>query len=193
MYQLAPLLLHFHQWRNSFRMHKSLLGVLLFRRKLLLSSWGIYSQLHSLHLTRSFERRKVYILLWIWRLLIWCWELSISLLLFFPGESWKPVIIWKIFFPQNHPRVFLTGLFYYRCFDICWEILRHLLSIKAPNTFYASIQACYFDGVDDGYPVFHGLCPTFLEPNGVVQFPVFIRLISSPDYLRPQHRYLEKV
>ena len=25
----------------------------------------------------------------------------------------------RSFFPQNHPRVSLTGLFYYRCFDIC--------------------------------------------------------------------------
>ena len=82
MYQLAPLLLHFHQGRKSFRMRKPSLGVLLFRRKLLLSSWGICSQLHSLHLTRNFEKRKVYILLWIWRLLIWCWEESFSLLLF---------------------------------------------------------------------------------------------------------------
>jgi len=40
--------------------------VLLFRCKPWLFSWGICLKLFSLHLTRSFELRKVYILLWIW-------------------------------------------------------------------------------------------------------------------------------
>ena len=42
--------------------------VLLFRCKPWLFSWGFCSKLFSLHLTRSFELRKVYILLWIWRM-----------------------------------------------------------------------------------------------------------------------------
>ena len=48
---------------------------------------------------------------------------------------------------------FRTGIIHYRCFDILWEILRHLLAAETPaDTFYASIQARYFDGVDIKYP-----------------------------------------
>ena len=59
---------HFHQWRKYFQRRQSSLGVLLFPCNPWLFSRGICSKLFSLHLTRSFELRKLYILLWIWRM-----------------------------------------------------------------------------------------------------------------------------
>ena len=57
---------HFLQWRKYFQRRQSSLGVLLFPCNPWLFSKGICSKLFSLHLTRSFELRRVYILLWIW-------------------------------------------------------------------------------------------------------------------------------
>ena len=90
---------------------------------------------------------------------------------------------------------FCPSLVYYRCFDICWEILRHLLAAEAPNTFYASIQACYFHGVVIGYPwfYFYIFSTKILKYRGLVFFTVFVRLVYCSDYLRPEHRYLEKI
>ena len=59
---------HFHQWRKYFQRRQSSLGVLLFPCNPWLFSKWICSKLFSLHLTRSFELRKLYILLWIWRM-----------------------------------------------------------------------------------------------------------------------------
>ena len=47
--------------------------------------------------------------------------------------------------------------------------------------------------VDIGYPCFHDICSAILKPKGCVLFHLFIRLVSSCDYLRPEHRHLEKV
>ena len=110
-----------------------------------------------------------------------------------PGDS-QPVC--SSSFSYNHSYGFIAGFVYHhRCFDICWEILRHLLATEAPNTFNASIQTFYLDGVhvDIGYPCFHDICSAIPKPNGCVLFHLFIRLVSSCDYLRPEHRRLGKV
>ena len=77
--------------------------------------------------------------------------------------------------------------------DICRKILRRFLAAEAPNTFHATIQACYFDGLDIGYLIFYGLYIAFpLESASCFRFRYFIRLVTNCNYLRPQHRYLEK-
>ena len=119
------------------------------------------------------------------------------------GGIFLPSFIFFLVNPENQtsyersifPKIILTF------FSLASSITAALISAERFYAIYwplkhrtlSSIQACYFDGVDVGYPVFHGLCPTFLEPNDVIQFPVFIHLASRIDYLRPQHRYLEKV
>ena len=74
---------------------------------------------------------------------------------------------------------FLASLTHYRCFDICREILRQLLAAEAPNTYYASIQVRYFDGVDSSNSYSHGLSSAILHPTGCVYFRIFLRLVSS--------------
>ena len=80
---------------------------------------------------------------------------SVSTYIYFYPCNLRTVIAGKISrFSENDYCCFRAGLFYFCCFDICWEILRHLLAAEAPNTFCASVQACYFDGVVIGYPWF---------------------------------------
>ena len=77
-----------------------------------------------------------------------CWSSvgkCVSTYIYFYTCDLPTVIAGKISrFSQNDYCCFRAGLFYFCCFDICWEILRHLLAAEAPNTYYASIQACYF-------------------------------------------------
>ena len=55
-------------------------------RKQLLMRLETCSQFFSFHLTRSVKLEKIYFLLWIWRLLICCWEVYVSLYL---SMSWR--------------------------------------------------------------------------------------------------------
>ena len=93
-----------------------------------------------------------------------------------PGDS-QPVC--SSSFSYNHSYGFIAGFVYHhRCFDICWEILRHLLAPEAPNTFNASIQTFYLDGVDIGYPCFHDICSAIPKPNGCVLFYGLFLLVT---------------
>ena len=121
---------------------------------------------------------------------------SVSTYIYFYPCNLRTVIAGKISrFSKNDYCCFRAGLFHFCCFDICWEILRHLLAAEAPNTFCASVQACYFDGVVIGYPwfYFYFFSTKILKHSGFVFFAVFIRLVYCSDYLQPEHRYLEKV
>ena len=109
-----------------------------------------------------------------------------------PGDS-QPVFfqLFLVSFLRFHRRIRLSP-------PLLWYLLRDftpsiLLAPEAPNTFNASIHTFYLDGVDIGYPCFHDICSAIPEPNGCVLFHLFIRLVSSCDYLRPEHRHLEKV
>ena len=93
-----------------------------------------------------------------------------------PGDS-QPVC--SSSFSYNHSYGFIAGFVYHhRCFDICWEILRHLLAPEAPNTFNASIQTFYLDGVDIGYPCFHDICSAIPKPNDCVLFYGLFLLVT---------------
>ena len=144
-------------------------------RKQLLLRLETCSQLFSLHLTRSVELEKVYILLWLWRLLICCWEVYVSLDL---SVSWR--LATSLFF-----HAFLTIIltvssqasFITTAALISGErFLRHLLAIEPPNTFNASIQTCYLDGVDIGYPCLHDICSAILKAHVCVLFHLFYGL-----------------
>ena len=110
-----------------------------------------------------------------------CWSSvgnCVSTYIYFYPCNLPTVIAGKISrFSQNDYCCFRASLFYFCCFDICWEILRLLLAAEAPNTFYASIQACYFDGVVIGYPwfYFYIFSTKILKHSGFVFFTVFIR------------------
>ena len=121
---------------------------------------------------------------------------SVSTYIYFYPCNLRTVIAGKISrFSQNDYCCFRAGLFYFCCFDICWEILRHLLAAEAPNTFCASVQACYFDAVDFEYPwfYFYSFSPALRKRSEFIFWTMFVRLVYCSDYLRPEHRYLEKV
>ena len=93
-----------------------------------------------------------------------------------PGDS-QPVC--SSSFSYNHSYGFIAGFVYHhRCFDICLEILRHLLAPEEPNTFNASIQTFYLDGVDIGYPCFHDICSAIPKPNDCVLFYGLFLLVT---------------
>ena len=75
-----------------------------------------------------------------------------------------------------------------RFYAIYWPLKHRTISTRA-------YRLVIWTGwtVDIGYPCFHDICSAILKPNGCVLFHLFIRLISSCDYLRPEHRHLEKV
>ena len=85
-----------------------------------------------------------------------------------------------------------AGFVYYCCPNGRWEILCHLLASETSNNFNASM-ACYFDGVDVSFSS-HGFSatPHQLPTTGSECFHLFLRFVSSCDYLLPQHQYLEK-
>ena len=74
---------------------------------------------------------------------------------------------------------FLASLTHYRYFDICREILCHILAIEAPKTYNASIQAVYFDGVDCSNSFSYGLSSAILHPSSCVYVRIFLRFVSS--------------
>ena len=159
-------------------------------RKQLLLRLETCSQFFSLHLTRSVQLEKVYFLLWIWRLLICCWEVYVSLYL---SVSWRlatsvlPAFLTIILTVSSQDSFITTAAL------ISPERFYAIYTIGPWSTFNASIHTFYLDGVDIGYPCFHDICSAIPEPNGCVLFHLFIRLVSSCDYLRPEHRHLEKV
>ena len=121
---------------------------------------------------------------------------SVSTYIYFYPCNLRTVIAGKISrFSQNDYCCFRAGLFYFCCFDIFWEILRHLLAAEAPNTFCASVQACYFGAVDFEYPwfYFYSFSPSLCKRSGFIFWTMFVRLVYCSDHLRPEHRYLEKI
>ena len=69
------------------------------------------------------------------------------------------------------------------------------MAAEAPaDTFYASIQARYFDGLDIKYPwfSFHSFSPAILKPGGSEFFPVFNLRVCTSNNQRPQFWCLEK-
>ena len=105
-------------------------------------------------------------------------------------DEQTPTLFTIIFLPH-----FRSGIIHYRCFDILWEILRHLLAAEAPaDTFYASIQVRYFDGVDIKFPwfSFYRFSPAILKPGGSELFPVFILRVCTYSHQRPEFWCLEK-
>ena len=57
----------------------------------------------------------------------------------------------------------------------------------------ASLPLFVYLVLDIGYLIFYGLYIAFpLESASFFRFRYFIRLVTNCDYLRPQHRYLEK-
>ena len=90
---------------------------------------------------------------------------------------------------------FRTSIIHYRCFDILWEILRHLLAAEAPaDTFYANIRARYFDSLDIkclGFS-FYIFSRAILKPGGSEFFTVFNLRVCTSNHQRPEFWCLEK-
>ena len=53
------------------------------------------------------------------------------------------------------------------------------MAAEAPNTFCASIQAGYFDGVDCSNSFSYGLSSAILHPSSCVYVRIFLRFVSS--------------
>ena len=75
-----------------------------------------------------------------------------------------------------------------RFYAIYWPLKHRTFSTRA---YRLVIWTGWTVGI--GYPCFHDICSAILKPNGCVLFNFIIRLVSSCDYLRPEHRHLEKV
>lgn len=161
-------------------------------RKQLLLRLETCSQLFSLHLTRRVELEKVYILLWLWRLLICCWEVYVSLDL---TMSWRLAtsLFFQLFlqsFLRFHRRLPLSP-------PLLWYLVRDFYAIYWPlNHRTLSTPACRL--VIWTAWILAILVSTiyvlpFLSPMSVYSFTCFTACFFLWHNLRPEHRHLEKV
>ena len=74
-----------------------------------------------------------------------------------------------------------------RFYAVFWPLKHRTISTREYKLVILNI------GLDIGYLIFYGLHIAFpLESASFFRFRYFIRLATNCDYLRPQHRYLEK-